>query len=109
MGFSDNIVKAQNIIRELRDSLDMDVQEIAPQLRSLYSYMLKRLIDATVSKKTEPVQEVLRMFESLRETWEKVKKMAESGQVEQPQSRLHTITQVAPKSNYPKANISIKG
>jgi len=87
MGFTDNIVKAQNVIRELRDSLDMNVTDIAPQLRALYSYMLKRLIMASVEKNIEPITEVLKMMESLRETWEKVKNMAESGQIEMPKKQ----------------------
>lgn len=111
MGYSDNIIKAQNVVRELRDSLDMKVEEIAPQLRALYSYMLKRLLSATIEKTEEPVQEVLRMMESLRETWDKVRAMAESGQVECPKRKEAMIIQEAPKPNYPNSapTISIRG
>ncbi len=97
MGFTDNLIKAQNVIRELRDSLDMNVTEIAPQLRALYSYMLKRLIMASVEKNDEPIKEVIKMLESLRETWEKIKNMAESGQIEIPKRSEPGIKHVTAK------------
>jgi len=111
MGFSDNVIKSQNIVRELRDSLDMSVQEVAPQLRALYSYMLRRLIASTVEKDVEPVREVLRMMESLRNTWDKVRAMAESGKIEIPERKKFMIRQEAPKSNFPDSSpsISIRG
>lgn len=100
MGFSDNIIKAQNVIRELRDSLDMSIDEIAPQLRSLYVYMLKRLIEASVSKKPEPAQEVLRMLDSLREAWDKVKQMYESGQLAPEAKHQQHIAQRTPVNTF---------
>ncbi|MCD6460872.1 flagellar export chaperone FliS [bacterium] len=111
MGFVDHVIKAQNVIRELRDSLDMSVEEIAPQLRSLYTYMLKRLVNATVEKVTPPAEEVLSMLESLRATWDKVRAMAESGQVELPKSNNVLVRQELSKnSNRPTApSISIRG
>ena len=113
MGFVDHVVKAQNILRELRDSLDMNVDDIAPQLRALYSYMLKRLIVSTVEKEFAPAEEVLKMLESLRNTWDKVRVMAETGQIEVLQKEPVQIRQEAPRSNFPDSppgdGISIRG
>ena len=113
MGYVDNVVKAQNILRELRDSLDMNVDQIAPQLRSLYTYMLKRLIAATVEKTPEPAQEVLKMMESLRGTWDKVRAMAESGQLEIVKKDSAEIRQQLPtaqQKSHPQApSISLRG
>ncbi len=114
MGFVDHVVKSQNILRELRDSLDMNVDDIAPQLRALYSYMLKRLIVSTVEKELAPAEEVLKMLESLRNTWDKVRVMAETGQIEVLQKDPPVqIRQEAPRSNFPDSpsgdGISIRG
>ncbi|MEW6534097.1 MAG: flagellar export chaperone FliS [Candidatus Auribacterota bacterium] len=109
MGFSDNLVKAQNIVRELRDSLDMNITEIAPQLRSLYVYMLKRLIESSIAKKPEPAQEVLNMMESLREAWDKVKTMSESGQLEPLQKNRANLVQKAPMNTFTQSMPSSSG
>lgn len=112
MGYVDNVIKAQNIVRELRDSLDMSVDSIAPQLRTLYSYMLKRLVNASVEKTGEPAEEVLRMMESLRATWDKVRVMAETGQVEVPKrTDQQVVQQQASKPNVPPQapSFSIRG
>ncbi|MDX9703169.1 MAG: flagellar export chaperone FliS [Candidatus Auribacterota bacterium] len=113
MGFVDNVVKAQNILRELRDSLDMSIDQIAPQLRSLYTYMLKRLIVAAVEKTPEPAQEVLKMMESLRGTWDKVRSMAESGQIDVIKRDKSEVHQHSLKPNpivHPQApSISLQG
>lgn len=65
----ETLINAQEVIRELKNSLDMSITEISPKLASLYNYMLKRLIAANVEKKMEYVDEVIKMLSELRDVW----------------------------------------
>ena len=65
-----NLIKAQNIISELRDTLDMKIGgELANNLYSLYNYFNRRLVQANIKKEIEPVDEVLEHLRGLRDTW----------------------------------------
>lgn len=73
----ENILKAQNIIRELMSTLRLDVGEVAHQLMSLYDYMLHQLIQANVQKHQVDVAlpmlaEVKRLVEDLAQTWKEI-------------------------------------
>ena len=65
-----NLIKAQNIISELRDTLDMEIGgELANNLFALYNYFNRRLVQANIKKEIEPVDEVLEHLRGLRDTW----------------------------------------
>lgn len=65
-----NLIKAQNIISELRDTLDMEIGgELANNLYALYNYFNRRLVQANIKKEIEPVDEVLEHLRGLRDTW----------------------------------------
>lgn len=65
-----NLIKAQNIISELRDTLDMEIGgELANNLYSLYNYFNRRLVQANIKKEIEPLNEVLEHLKGLRDTW----------------------------------------
>ena len=63
------LIRAQNMIRELRNSLDMSRGEIAQGLYRLYGYMIQRLVEANVQRKRECIDEVMRMLAELKQTW----------------------------------------
>lgn len=63
------LIKAQNMIRELRNSLDMSRGEIASGLYRLYSFMIQQLVEASVQRKRENIDEVLHMLAELKQTW----------------------------------------
>lgn len=65
---NDNIKKAQTIVSTLNRSLDMQY-EIAGHLRSLYIYMLKRLVEANVKKNQTILEEISGMLSELRDVW----------------------------------------
>ncbi|MNW57691.1 Flagellar protein FliS [compost metagenome] len=69
------IQKTQNIVYELMSSLDMKQGgEIARNLRSLYMYMVNRLIEGNIRKSEEAVIEVIQMLEELKSAWEEIGK-----------------------------------
>lgn len=64
------IVKAENIILYLNDSLNMSFP-ISEKLASLYDYMYDQLVKANIKKDAEILQKILKMVHELKETWEK--------------------------------------
>lgn len=63
-----NTVKAQNIVTELRATLNMEV-EMSEGLDSLYEYMEYKLFQANVEKDKKLFEEALEVAEELKETW----------------------------------------
>jgi flagellar protein FliS len=67
---NDKLVRVQDIIMELNISLDMEKGgEISTNLRSLYNYMYKRLLDANMKKDLKIIDEVSEYIKDLRDTW----------------------------------------
>ena len=69
------IIRAQDIIHELNITLDMQY-EISHNLRSLYTYILERLIDANINKDVESLDEVIDLIRELRNTWKEAMELA---------------------------------
>lgn len=63
-----NLVKAQAIINELIVTLDMNIA-LSHDLRQIYDYWNRRLIEANMKKQKEPVEEVLGFLNEMKEAW----------------------------------------
>lgn len=64
------LLKAQAILHELQDGLDMKVGgEFAQTMHRLYDYHCRRLCEANMRKRVEPVIEVERLVRELRDAW----------------------------------------
>jgi flagellar protein FliS len=66
------LIKTQDIIRELNVTLNMNAGEIAHNLRNLYLYMLKSLVEANVAKDAAKVEEVIELLSTLKEAWDSI-------------------------------------
>ena len=67
------IVKAQNIIDELNNVLDMEAGgEIAQNLRKLYIFMNTRLSEANIRQDSTMVGEVISLLEELNSGWKAI-------------------------------------
>ncbi|MGD6903061.1 flagellar export chaperone FliS [Bacillus infantis] len=81
-----NIQKAQNIIRELMVTLNMD-QEVSQNMMSLYDYMNRQLIEANLKSDTAILDEVEGLVTEFRDTWKEViqvnrqKQFSQAGQI----------------------------
>jgi flagellar protein FliS len=65
-----NLQRAQEIIRELNMSLNMEQGgECAATLRKLYDYFEDRLWQSNLKKRTEGIEEVIRHIKVLRDAW----------------------------------------
>lgn len=77
------IVKAENIIDEFQVTLDKSY-EVSNNLSLIYDYMNRRLLDASVKKDKEILNEVLGFAKDLRDTWTQAMKTAKQ-QLPKPQ------------------------
>jgi len=68
---NDNIKKVENIIVELRVTLDMKYP-VAKEFDTVYDYIYRRLVEANMKKDKEILQEALKHIRTMRETWKEV-------------------------------------
>lgn len=69
-----NIVKAENIIRYLRETLDMKYA-VAQDFENIYVYLDRRLAEANMKKDKEILEEVCEHLRSVRDTWKEVMRL----------------------------------
>jgi flagellar secretion chaperone FliS len=70
-GKAKDFIRTQDIINELRCSLDFEKGgEIARNLDTLYRYILKRMIYADVNKDLKPIDEAIWILSELKSGWE---------------------------------------
>jgi flagellar secretion chaperone FliS len=65
-----NLVRAQDILAELRSALNMNTGEVAKNLDRIYEYFQHLLINANVRKSNEPINECLELMSDMRDTWQ---------------------------------------
>ncbi|BAU26567.1 flagellar protein FliS [Aneurinibacillus soli] len=68
-----NLIKSQDILRELLCTLNMGVP-IAKDMAAMYEYMLERSMEANMKKDKEIIKEILGFAEDFYDTWMKVTK-----------------------------------
>lgn len=64
------LIRAQEIITELRSALDMKAGEIAQNLNRIYEYFQYLLIRANLRKETEPIDLCVELMTEMRDTWQ---------------------------------------
>lgn len=70
---NENLIKAQNIIQELMDTLDMaQGGEVATGLEGLYDYYLTELFQANIHKDKEKMIAVRENMKELLESWKEI-------------------------------------
>lgn len=68
-----SLMKAMSIINHLQNTLDMDGgHEVAEQLDRLYDYILVRVTAANITGTTEPLDEAIRLLNTVRDAWVQV-------------------------------------
>jgi flagellar protein FliS len=71
-GVHNNLLRAQEIIAELRSALNMEAGEIARNLDRVYEYCHHLLIQANVKKDAGPIEECVSHLTGLRDTWQEL-------------------------------------
>lgn len=62
------IIRAEDIVIELNASLNMDY-EVSKNLRSIYDFVMEKLVDGNIKKDVKPLDEALELLTDLRDTW----------------------------------------
>jgi flagellar protein FliS len=66
-----NFIKAQNIVSELMNSLDMSIP-ISEDLLRLYEFILHELIEANVKKDTSKIPDIIEIIDELCSAWREI-------------------------------------
>lgn len=67
------IQKTQDIVYELLTSLNTKQGgQLAENLKSLYLYIIDRLIEANIKKEEEPLLEVINIITEIKASWEEI-------------------------------------
>jgi flagellar protein FliS len=75
----ERITHAQEIVLELRTSLDVDAWSGAPALANLYGWMLTELIGANIGRDADRVAACRALVEPLRDAWREAAAAAVAG------------------------------
>ncbi|HHV38893.1 MAG TPA: flagellar export chaperone FliS [Tepidimicrobium sp.] len=62
------LMRAQDIITELRTTLNMDY-DVSNNLRDLYDFIMDRLVTANIHKDPKAIDEALDILTDMRDTW----------------------------------------
>ncbi|MBX7256729.1 MAG: flagellar export chaperone FliS [Candidatus Hydrogenedentes bacterium] len=68
-GVHSNLIRAQDIVTELRNALDMKAGELARNLDRIYEYFQHLLIKGNVKKEAAPIEEAIGHLTVMRDTW----------------------------------------
>jgi len=90
-GAHKNLVRAQEIIGELRGALNMKAGGIADSLDKLYEYFQHLLIRANIRKDVRPIDECVQLMASMRDTWQEL--FEKTAKDENPQKHPPEINQ----------------
>ncbi len=71
----ENIMKTEHIIEEFQATLDHKYP-VAKDFDEVYTYLLRRLIEANIKKDKEILEEVLKHLRTMRDTWKEVMRTA---------------------------------
>lgn len=71
-GVHNNLIRAQEILAELRGALNMKAGDIAENLDRIYEYLQHLLISANVKKNGDAIDECVKLMTQMRDTWEEV-------------------------------------
>ncbi|MCL1975530.1 MAG: flagellar export chaperone FliS [Firmicutes bacterium] len=76
------LMKAQSIINELINSLDMSFA-VSADLLAIYEFMMRQLVEVNVTKNSASIEPLLEIAEILRDAWQQVNNMQKGGLYEE--------------------------
>ena len=89
-GVHNNLIRSQEIVAELRASLDMKHGEVAKNLDRLYEYFQHLLVTANIKKSDVPIDECIGLMVAMRDTWQEAfQKVAMENPTSAPQINQH--------------------
>ena len=107
--------KAQNIIMELMNALRPDQSpELCARLSALYTYMYKALVEASTTRDTAKVDEVIELLRFERETWqmclqEITRELARENQTAAGMRAVPSVNPTQARSSHASSNHAMPG
>lgn len=71
-GIHESLIRAQDIISELRNALDMSAGEVSENLDRSYEYFHHLLVQANMTKEVSHLEECIPLMTTIRDTWEEL-------------------------------------
>ena len=69
-GVHNYLMRSKDIVNELLSTLRVEqAGKVGSNLRDLYLYMFRRILEANLNKDPQPVQDVIRVADILRQGW----------------------------------------
>ena len=87
-GVHNNLIRAQDILAELRGALNMKAGDIAANLDRIYEYLQHLLVAANIKKDVALIEESLQLMTEMRDAWQELfDNLAREGQHVTPPSQ----------------------
>jgi flagellar protein FliS len=67
---NDRLRRAEAIITELRQTLDLSQGQVAANLESIYSFCQRLLLEARLKQDPEKIEQVAKLLRDLRDAWD---------------------------------------
>jgi flagellar protein FliS len=77
-GAHNKLVRAENILRHLRSTLDLDQGQVADRLQAIYTFSLSHLRQGRLEQDAGKIDEVAGMLGRLRASWAAIAEQVEA-------------------------------
>ena len=101
------LTHAQDIIHELRSSLDLDAWDGASGLMSLYGYLLTELVGANIARSTERVAACRDLLIPLRDAWHEAANATTASGTSAAGARAAAAVASAPTGYQPMGDLGV--
>ncbi len=78
-GANEHLIRSQDIVNEIRFSFPEGEDELSQNVRGLYAFMYRRLVQANVDKDAGMISEVRELIIEMGEAWDGAARAAEDG------------------------------
>ena len=103
----EKLIRAQNIVLEMRNGLRHDVNEsLCSQMSALYTFIYNRLVDGNMKRSQSAIDEALKILHHQRETWQMLLDKVRS---ERARTSTRSDLDVAAAASGAGLSISIQG
>jgi flagellar protein FliS len=69
---NDKLRRAEAIITELRQTLDMSAGDVATNLESIYAFCQRLLMEARLKQDADKIDQAAKLLRELRDAWDQV-------------------------------------
>jgi flagellar protein FliS len=83
----ESLIRCRSIVAELLSGIQVNQSELTRRVAAIYSFLFRSLTEAHLTREPSKVQDVVRVLEIERETWQQVCDQMPTAPGERPRSR----------------------